>query len=264
MNQAGYQMHNAPIIEASDCLIMGEDSLCVNLTGCNCSKQKDRNGKPIPLPIVLSIYSAIGIYENGKRCPNCRRQLSRFVCLPEKSKQKVRDPFDFILFRNIPQKPMSKFDFESLMEMSAKMSQGYQFTGLKNLSEQSEDALSRLAQFSRRFMSSEERDAAAPALASLARGGDGAAAPVPAHIIYEVPAQIQIEREILRDLIQLRFQELALDRADREWDAQWNAPVPAPPMRAGGGGAAPVRRPQNYSSDSESDSDFIHYIRRGS
>ena len=140
MIQAGYQMHNAPIIEASDCLIMGEDPLCVNLTGCNCSKEKDINGKPIPLPIVLSIYSAIGIYENGKRCPNCRRQLSRFVCYPEKSKQEAKDPFDFFLFRNDPQKPMSRSVFDSFMEKSAKMSQGYQFTGLNDLSEKSEDA----------------------------------------------------------------------------------------------------------------------------
>jgi hypothetical protein len=177
MNQAGYQMHNAPIIEVSDCSIMGEDSLCVKLTGCNCSKQKDTNGKPIPLPIVLSISSSIAIYENGRRCPNCRCQLTKFVCSPERSKQEMNDPFDFFLFKNDPQKPMSRSDFDLFMEKSAKMSQGYQFTGLNDLSEKSEDALSRLAQFSRRFMSSEERDAEAPVFASSARGGGGAAAP---------------------------------------------------------------------------------------
>ena len=257
MNQAGYQMHNAPIIEASDCLIMGEDPLCVNLTGCNCSKEKDINGKPIPLPIVLSIYSAIGIYENGngngKRCPNCRRQLLRFVCLPEKSKQEVRDPFDFILFRDIPQKPMSKSDFDLFMEKSAKMSQGYQFTGFNDLSEQSEDALSRLAQFSRRFMSSEERDAEAQILASSARGGGGAAAPALASLARggggaAAPALASSARG----------------------GGGAAAPALASLARGGGGAAAPAlaapaRRPQyNYSSDSDSDSDFIRYIRRGS
>jgi hypothetical protein len=234
MHQAGYQIRNAPILEVSECPIIGEDSLCVSLTGCNCSKHKDRNGNPIPLPVVLSISSAIGIYENGKRCPNCRRQLSRFVCLPEKSKQEVKDPFDFILFRNNPQKPMSKFDFESLMEMSAKMSQGYQFTGLKNFSEQSDDALSALAQFSRPFMSSEERDAAEPVLAASARGGGGEAAPALA--------------------------------ASARGGGGAAAPALASLARGGGGAAAPARRPQYYydSSDSDSDSGLIRYIRRGS
>ena len=141
---------------------------------------------------------------------------------------------------------MSKSEFDSLMEKSANISQGYQFTGLKDLSPQSDDVLSALAQFSRP-LSSEERDAAEPVLAASARGGGGEAAPALAHIRDEVPAQIQIEREFLRDLIQLRFQELARDRADIEWDAQWNAPVPAPPIRA-----------------NDSNPDFIHYIRRGS
>jgi hypothetical protein len=222
MHQAGYQMHNAPIIEASDCIIMGEDPLCVNLTGCNCSKEKDINGKPIPLPIVLSIYSAIGIYENGKRCPNCRGLLTRFVCLPEKSKQELKDPFDFFLFKNDPQKPMSRSDFDLFMEKSAKMSQGYQFTGLNDLSEKSEDALSRLAQFSRRFMSPEERDAAAPVHAPQSRAGGGAAAPVFDPLIRAI------------------------------------APFPAPsPVRAGGGAAAPLRSNQNSYSNR-----IYDYIRR--
>ena len=85
------------------------------------------------------------------------------------------------------------------------------------------------------------------------RDGGGAAAPVPAHDEVQIIARMQIEREILRDVIQMRFQELERDRADREWDARWNAPVPAP-----------ARRPQyNYSSDSDDD-DFNNYVRRGS
>ena len=283
MIQAGYQMHNAPIIEASDCLIMGEDPLCVNLTGCNCSKQKDRNGKPIPLPIVLSIYSAIGIYENGKRCPNCRHQLSKFVCLPERSKQEVRDPFDFIPFRDIPQKPMSKSDFDLFMEKSAKMSQGYQFTGFNDLSEQSEDALSRLAQFSRRFMSSEERDAEAQILASSARGGGGVAAPVLASSARggggaAAPALASSARggggaaapalaSSARGGGGAASPALASLARGGGGVA---APVLASLARGGGGAAAPAlaapaRRPQYYYDSSDSDEDdFIRYIQRGS
>ena len=118
------------------------------------------------------------------------------------------------------------------MEKSAKMSQGYQFTGLNDLSEKSEDALSRLAQFSRRFMSSEERDAEAPVFASSARGGGGAAAP-------------------------------ALSSSARGGGGA-AAPVPAPQMRDGGGAAAPARRPQYYDSSDSDEDDFIRYIQRGS
>jgi hypothetical protein len=177
MHQAGYQMLGSPILEVSECPIALEESLCVKLTGCNCHKQKDEDGNPIPMHVVLSISSAISLYEDknySKRCPKCRGYLTRFVCLPERSKQEVKDPFEF---SKLSLSDISKSDFELLMERSSKMSQGYIFSAMKNLSPQSNDALSALAQFSRNFISSEERDAADPALAFLPRGGDVAAAP---------------------------------------------------------------------------------------
>ncbi len=191
MHQSGYQMLGSPILEVSECPIMGEESLCVNLTGCNCSKQKDKIGKPIPLPVVLSISSAIGIFDNRKRCPSCRGTLTKFVCLPEKSKQDLKDPLSFSkLLMSEPQQRVNKSELDLLMERAEKMSYGFKFTAMKNLSPQSEEVLKSLAQFSRRFMSSEERDeieraiaspmrssSDASALASLARGGGGAAAP---------------------------------------------------------------------------------------
>jgi len=180
MHQAGYQMLGSPILEVSECSIMGgEDSICIKLTGCNCSKQKDKNGKPIPMPIVLSISYAIGIFDNRKRCPHCRGTLTNFVCLPEKSKQELKDPLGFSkLLISDSQQRVSKSELDLLMERVEKMSNGYKFTAMKNLSPQSEDVLKSLAQFSRRFISFEEGDEIEPALASQMRSGGGAAAPV--------------------------------------------------------------------------------------
>jgi len=180
MHQAGYQMLGSPILEVSECSIIGgEDSICIKLTGCNCSKQKDKNGKPIPMPIVLSISYAIGIFDNRKRCPHCRGTLTNFVCLPEKSKQELKDPLGFSRFlMSDPQQRVSKSELDLLMERVEKMSNGYKFTAMKNLSPQSEEILKNLAKFSRRFMSSEERDEIERALASQARGAGPAGNPV--------------------------------------------------------------------------------------
>ena len=178
MHQAGYQMLGSPILEVSECPITLGESLCVKLTGCNCSKQKDKNGKPIPMQIVLSISNAIGIYDNRKRCPHCRGQLASFISLPEKSKQELKDPLGFSkLLMSDPQQRVSKSELDLLKERAEKMSNGYKFTQFKDLSPESEEVLKSLAQFSRRFMSAEERDEIERPLASQAIGGGGADAP---------------------------------------------------------------------------------------
>jgi hypothetical protein len=178
MHQAGYQMLGSPILEVSECPITLGESLCVKLIGCNCSKQKEKNGKPIPLPVVLSISSAIGIFDNRKRCPHCRGQLSRFITLPEKSKQDLKDPLGFSkLLMSDPQQKVSKSELDLLKERAENMSNGYKFTQFKDLSPQSEEVLKSLAQFSRRFMSSEERDEIELAIASQARGAGPAGNP---------------------------------------------------------------------------------------
>jgi hypothetical protein len=262
MHQAGYQMFGSPILEVSECPIMGEESLCVKLTGCNCSKQKDKIGKPIPLPVILSISSTIGIFDNRKRCPSCRGTLTKFVCLPEKSKQDLKDPLSFSkLLMSEPQQKVNKSELDLLMERAEKMSNGFKFTAMKNLSPQSEEVLKSLAQFSRRFMSSEERDeierafaspmrssggAAAPVLASLARGGGGAAAPA---LASSARGGGGAAAPVLASLAR--------------GGGGAAAPVLASLAR-GGGAAAPARRPQFYYDSSDSDNDFIHYIRRGS
>ena len=232
MHQAGYQMLGSPILEVSECSIMaGEDSICIKLTGCNCSKQKDKNGKSIPMPIVLSIFIALGIFDNRKRCPHCRGTLTKFVCFPEKSKQDLKDPLGFSkLLMSDPKKRMSKSELDLLMERVEKMSNGYKFTQFKNLSPQSDEVLKNLAQFSRRFMSSEESDEIEQAIASQERGGGDAAAPALA--------------------------------SQARGGGGAAAPALASQARGGGGAPAPARRRQYYYSDS--DDDVIRYIRRGS
>ena len=257
MHQAGYKMHGSPILEVSECSIMGgEDSICIKLTGCNCSKQKDKDGKPIPMPIVLSISNAIGIYDNRiydnrKRCPQCRAQLSRFITFPEKSKQELKDPLGFSkLLMSDPQQRVSKSELDLLKERAENMSNGYKFTQFKDLSPQSEEVLKSLAQFSRRFMSTEERDeieraiasqergagpAGNPALASQARGSSGAAAPALASCRRgssgaAAPALASLPRG----------------------GGGAAAPVLSSSVRGGGGAAAPAaRRFRNYDSDDD-------------
>lgn len=73
-----------------------------------------------------------------------------------------------------PKQRVSKSELDSLMERVEKISSGYEFTAMKNLSLQSEEVLKSLAQFSRRFMSSEERDEIERAIASQERGSGGA------------------------------------------------------------------------------------------
>jgi hypothetical protein len=289
MHQAGYQMYGSPILEVSECPIMGEESLCVKLTGCNCSKQKDKNGKPIPLPVVLSISSAIGIFDNRKRCPSCRGTLTKFVCLPEKSKQDLKDPLGFSkLLMSDPQKRVSKSELDLLMERVEKMSNGFKFTAMKNLSPQLDEVLKSLAQFSRRFMSSEERDEIertiaspmrsssghpVPALASQIRGGGGAPALssfLPARSISSAAAPSLASQA--RGGSGAAAPSLASQARGGSGAA---APSLASQARGGsgaaasslasqarGGSGAPARRPQYYYSDS--DDDVIRYIRRGS
>lgn len=162
MHQAGYRILCAPILEVSYCSIKYDDFLCVKLIGCNCSKQRDTNGKPVPLTINLSISTAISLYQEARKrkcCPNCRGQFTNMVCLPERSKEEVNDPFGFIKIKTDQKEPMSKSDFMSLMKRSAKISKEYKSTSMNILSEESKEVLKCLTKFSRRFMSAEESDA---------------------------------------------------------------------------------------------------------
>jgi hypothetical protein len=217
MVEAGYQMQGAPILTPATCLVTCEDTICVSLTGCRC-----KNTKGVQIPVMMSIYAAIGIYDREKRCPNCRDILKEFVCSAVESIQSMCEP----------KKLTSKAEFELLVERAERMCQGYSFSGLAYLSEESKDSLRTLSDFSRKNREQENYDqmragggaAAAPVPAPPMRAGGAAAAPVPAPPMRAGGAAA--------------------------------APVPAPPMRAGGAAAAPLRRRQ-YDSDRE-----YGYIRR--
>jgi hypothetical protein len=224
MVEAGYQMQGAPILTLTTCLVTCEDAICVSLTGCRC-----KNTKGVQIPVMMSIYAAIGINDREKRCPNCRDVLKEFVWSSVvKSRQSMCEP-----------KVPSKAEFKLLVERAERMCQGYSFSGLAYLSEESKDALRTLSDFSRKNREQENDDqmragggAAAPVHPPQMRVGGGAAAPV--H-----PPQMRAGGGAA-------------------------APVHPPQMRAGGGAAAPVRRRQYYSSDSDSDGGYGNYIRRGS
>jgi hypothetical protein len=204
MCEADYEMQGAPVLSITTCPVTCEDEICVSLTGCRC---KNTKGDPMPLPI--SIYAAIGIYEREKRCPNCRDILKEFVCSTVKSRQSMREP------NELP----CKAEFEWLIKRAEEISQGYTISGFKVFTEKSEDALRVLFEFSRK-LEDEENDV------PIRADGGGAAAAVFAPLMRAA------------------------------------APVPAaPPMRAGGNAAAPVR-PNQYDSDSDSDSDEEYYYGR--
>ena len=250
MLEAGYEMQGAPVLRPGICPVMCDDALCVSLTGCRC---KDTKGAPIP--VMMSIYAAIGIYDREKRCPNCRDILKEFVCSAVESIQSMCEP----------KKLTSKAEFELLVERAERMCQGYSFSGLAYLSEESKDSLRTLSDFSRKNREQENDDqmragggaAAAPVPAPPMRAGGGAAAaPVPAP---PMRAEAEIERDFLEAEIQIDFLGVLL-RLRLEEQAQARAaaaPVPAPPMRAGGGAAAAPLRRRQYDSDGE-----YGYIRR--
>jgi hypothetical protein len=170
---SGYEMQGAPILEISTCPItLDDNALCVSLTGCRCKKT---TGEPIPYRI--SISAAISLYQSGKRCPNCRGNLNEFICSVVKSRQTMSD---------MPKKLMSQDDFEYYVSSTERISENYSFSGFKNISERSNEALSRLAEFSRPLMSNEEREsdiqmraggdsAQSAALASSMRASGGSA-----------------------------------------------------------------------------------------
>ena len=122
------------------------------------------------MPLQISVYAAIRIYEREKRCPICRACLKEFLCSAVvKSRQSMREP------NELP----SKAKFELLVDRAQKMSQGYSFSGFKELSEESKDALKTLSEFSRELEDRKndlQQRAAAQARAHQMR----AAAPVPA------------------------------------------------------------------------------------
>jgi hypothetical protein len=243
MREASYKVQGAPALTTALCTIMCEDATCVSLTGCRCKDSKEK-----PMPVSMSIYAAINIYEQ-KRCPNCRDILKDFVCSAVESIESMCEP------KELP----SKAEFELLTERAERMGQGYSFSGLKELSEESKDAFKTLYEFSRKT-EVRENDA-------QMRAGS---APVPAHIIAEEEAEEEIVFHFVR--------ELARNRADRFWDEPvpahpmrpgpvparqfWDEPAPARPMRAGGA-AAPVRRPQ-YDYDSGEEEEYLIIRRYGS
>ena len=237
MIEAGYAMLGAPILTTATCPVMCEDALCVSLTGCRC-----KNTKGDTMPVQMSICAAIGIYEREKRCPNCRAGLIKFVCSAVESRK-------FMYEQN---ERLSQAEFDLLVKHAERMCQGYLFSGLAYLSEESKDSLRTLSEFSRKIEDVEEDvsnrgaggGAAAPDLALQMRAEEEDFAPV-------------IDRAFLRELFQLRIEE----------EAQYRAEVQARAiqMRAGGGAAAPapVHRRQ-YDSDSDSDGGYGNYIRYGS
>ena len=254
MIEAGYEMQGAPVLTTATCPVMCDDALCVSLTGCRC---KDTKG--VPIPVQISIYTTIGIYQE-KRCPNCRDVLKDFVCSAVESRQSMCEP------KKLP----SKAKFEWLVDRAEEMSQGYSFSGFESMSEKSKDALRILSEFSRKIEDAEKdaqmragRGAAALVPALQMRAGGGAAEPVFAHIIAEAQAEAyaveRIRAAAEAQAIERRIRAAAEAQA-RAIQMRAAAPVPAPPIRAGGGAAAPVRRRQ-YDSDSDSDGGY-GYIRR--
>jgi hypothetical protein len=162
--------------------------------------------------------------------------LKDFVCSTVKPKQSMQEPNE---------RP-SKHEFECLVKRAEAMSQGYSISGLNLLSEESKDALKVLADFSKRY-ANEEPDVPL-------RDEDRLHA-----------AQIRF-RDMLdeRDnvLLQQRHELRALHFPIAN-EAQ--APIRAIRNRAGGGAAAPVRRPLRHPQyQSDSDDDFWRIIRRGS
>jgi hypothetical protein len=94
------------------------------------------------------------------------------------------------------------------------------------------------------------------------RAAGGAAEPVFAHIIAEAQAEAyaveRIRAAAEAQAIERRIRAAAEAQA-RAIQMRAAAQVPAPPMRAGGGAAAPLRRRQY---DSDSDGEYYGYIRR--
>jgi hypothetical protein len=135
MREAGYEMQGAPVLTIARCPVMCDDELCISLTGCRC-----KNTKGEPIPVMISIYTAIRLYQEEKRCPNCRGIFSKYFCSTVKSKQSMQEPND------LP----SKLEIEHLIKCAEEMSQGFSVSGLQVFSEKSKDALRVLFDFSRK------------------------------------------------------------------------------------------------------------------
>jgi hypothetical protein len=153
MHEAGYEMHDAPILTIATCPITCDNAICVSLTGCRC-----KNSKGVSIPLSISIYATIGIFRE-KRCPKCRDILKEFVCPTVNPRQSMKEP------NELP----SKLEFDCLVKRAEAMSQEYLVSGLHLLSEESKEALKALSDLSRKYDNEEERDV-------LMRVGGGAAA----------------------------------------------------------------------------------------
>ena len=246
MREAGYKVQGAPVLTIAPCTIMGDDAMCVSLTGCRC-----KNTKGQPMPVFVSIYAAIGIYEQ-KKCPICRDVLKEFVFSAVESRQSIREP------NELP----SNAQFNFLVERAKKFCQGYAFSGLKELSEESKDALSALSVF---FRKNQEIENDEPIRAGAAGGAEAQARAIQIRAAAEAQA---IERR-MRDLAEAQAHAIQIRAAaeaqaiERRMRAVGEEPYPVPQMRAGGGAAAPVRRHQ-YDSDSDSDGGYSYIRRHGS
>jgi hypothetical protein len=232
MREAGYEMQGAPILEIATCSVMCDSSLCVSLTGCRCETSKGAQ-----MPLSMSIYAAISILRQ-KRCPKCRDVLKDFVCSTVKPKQSMQEPNE---------RP-SKHEFECLVKRAEAMSQGYSISGLNLLSEESKDALKVLADFSKRYANEEPdvplRDEEDRLHAAQIRFRD---------MLDERDNVLLLQQ---RHELRVHHFQIANEAQDRGRALQ---------NRAGGGAAAPVRRPlrrPQYQSDS--DDDFVRFIRGGS
>jgi hypothetical protein len=226
MHEAGYEMHDAPILTIATCPITCDNAICVSLTGCRC-----KNSKGVSIPLSISIYAAIGILRE-KRCPKCRDFLKEFVFSTVKPRQTMQEP------NELP----SKLEFDCLVKRAEAMSQEYLVSGLHLLSEESKEALKGLSDFSRKYDNQEERDV-------LMRVGGGAAAPV-RRPQYDSDSASDEEDNVL---LNRAIGGVAAAQAYAHAQAHGRAPLQ---MRVGGA-AAPVRRPLY---DSDSDGEYYHRI----
>jgi hypothetical protein len=234
MNEAGYEIHGAPVLTTATCPVMCDNAICVSLTGCGC-----KNSKGVSIPLLISIYAAIGIFRE-KRCPKCRGVLKEFVCSTVKPKQSMQEP------NELP----SKLEYECLVKRTKTMSQEYSVSGLNLLSKESEEALTVLLDFSRKYDNEQESDVSV-------RAG-GAAAPVRRPQYYSDSASDEEDQDFLIRVIGGVAAAQAHAHAQIRARARARARAPIQ-MRAGGGGAAPVRR-HLYDSDSDGEGEYNHRI----
>ena len=235
IHEAGYEIQGSPILTTATCPVMCDNAICVSLTGCGC-----KNSKGVSIPLLISIYAAIGIFRE-KRCPKCRGVLKEFVCSTVKPKQSMQEP------NELP----SKLEYECLVKRTKTMSQEYSVSGLNLLSKESEEALTVLLDFSRKYDNEQESDVSV-------RAGGGAAAPVRRPQYYSDSASDEEDQDFLIRVIGGVAAAQAHAHAQIRARARARARAPIQ-MRAGGGGAAPVRR-HLYDSDSDGEGEYNHRI----